>query len=649
MSSPVTSFPNLVMPAQTAVPETVSVPAAPPEMLELPAGTVLPGVIKPSEIPSVPPVLTVTLPDGQEIDFPVRTPHALSAETAVSIKIMPQEIKDILSIKIHHSAPLPDIKKAAEALETATPKETAVITPQTRPITTEALVLRSVPEQIARLMPDLVSPEQPVLPGGTKLSVEIMPEQNALPVLGKPQVLPGTPSVQNAPLPAKPVEETIKIIELPKDNTAAPSVQETKPAAGTQPPRAIPLPSATVPPSPAARPLSAAPVLPGMPQMPEAQPKPVPEALTVYADIAEPLAGKTDILPQAKTAVLTEQLKNEMLQTVREIFKSPEKTGQPASIPAEGKDTNLQSVPQGPSKTEQTFPSGTAVKGVVFAPAKESPVMIATGSGVLALADKVQLPHLMPVLVKLPPVSFFSQPLLLEQEPLPAFKNTWTVLAHALETLQQTDAAAFEAVKNILPRTGNKLPALMLSFMNAAAQGTPFAAWFGETNAAILKGMGEKGETLLRRLEKEFSASPKKATDGQNSWKGWDIPLLSGSVVEPVSLFLQRPPEDMDKPVSRKMTTGNGVRFVLDLNLTRLGKMQMEGLAHRRERIFELTIRHKDDVPSFFDAKVHSLFTETLSALNYAGTIQVKKTDDFILFMPEETPDGKSSRRGVLV
>lgn len=655
MSSPVTPFPNLVMPAQTAVPETVSVPAAPPEMLSLPAGTVLPGVLTPSEVPAAPPVLTVTLPDGREIEFPVRTPHAPAASTAVSIKIMPQEIKDLLSLRIHNSAPLPDIKKAAEALETAAPKEMAVIAPHSRPITAEAIVLRSVPEQIARLMPDLISPEQPVLPGGAKIPVEIIPEENVLPVLGKaepPQTM--AESIQKAPLPVPPAEETIKIIELPKDGTV-PAVQETKPAPGIQPSPAAPPPSATVlpgqpapiPPRPASVP--AAPVLPDIVQTPEVPAKPVTEALTVYADIAEPLTGKTDILPQAKTTVLTEQLKNEMLRTVREIFKSPEKTDRAAPVPAEGKDKNPQSVLQTPPKTPAPSPASDTVKGVIFAPGKESPVLIATGSGVLALADKVQLPHLTPVLVKLPPAPVFSQPLLLEQEPLPAFKNTWTVLAHALETLRQTDAAAFEAVKNILPQTGNKLPALMLSFMNAAAQGTPFAAWFGEANTAALKGMGEKGETLLRRLEKEFSASPKKATDGQNSWKGWDIPLLSGSVVEPVSLFLQRPPEDMDRPVNQKMTTGNGVRFVLDLNLSKLGKMQMEGLAHRRERIFELTIRHRDDLPSAFDAKVHFLFTETLSALNYAGTIQVKKTDDFIVFTPEETPDGKTSGRGVLV
>lgn len=654
MSSPVTPFPNLVMPAQTAVPETVSVPAAPPEMLELPAGTILPGVLKPAGIPAAPPVLAVTLPDGREIEFPVKTPHASSAAVPVSIKIMPQEIKDLITIKIHHSAPLPDIKKAAKALETAAPKETAVITPQARPTAAEAVVLRSVPEQIARLMPDLISPEQPVLPGGTKLSVEIMPEQNALPVFGRPQAPAAeTAAVENNALPPPPADETVKIIELPKDKPASSAGPEIKPVPGTPPSPAVSQPAGAAPrpvyPIPASPVPGGGTILPDMPQPPEIPAKPVREALNTYADTGEPPGAKTDVTVQTKTTVLTEQLKNEMLQTVRDIFKPSGQTDKTAPVPADGQNTPPPSDSQTPQKTEQPFAAGSTIKGIVFAPEKEAPVLIATKAGVLALADKVRLPHLTPVLIRLPETPAFSRPLLLEQEPLPAFKNTWTVLTHALETLRQTDETAFNTVKNILPQTGNKLPALMLSFMNAAAQGTPFAAWFGETNAAALKNMGEKGETLLRRLEKEFSASAKKATDGRNSWKGWDIPLLSGSVVEPVSLFLQRPPEETDKPVSRKMTTGNGVRFVLDLNLSKLGKMQMEGLAHRRERIFELTIRHKNDLPSFFDSKVHFLFTETLSALNYAGTLQVKKTDDFISFMPEETPDGKSFGRGVLV
>lgn len=82
-------------------------------------------------------------------------------------------------------------------------------------------------------------------------------------------------------------------------------------------------------------------------------------------------------------------------------------------------------------------------------------------------------------------------------------------MTNALDTLKQTDQAAYEAVKNILPQTGNKLPALMLSFMRAAAQGVSLTSFIGEANVSALRAT-ERGERLLKRLEKEFSASPKK-------------------------------------------------------------------------------------------------------------------------------------------
>ena len=146
-------------------------------------------------------------------------------------------------------------------------------------------------------------------------------------------------------------------------------------------------------------------------------------------------------------------------------------------------------------------------------------MMVATKVGVLAVDAKILLPPLTPVSLQITDI----QPpgaTLIEKDPLPSFRTSWTILAHALETLEQTDAAAAEAVKRILPQAGNRLPALMMSYVQAAVQGQSFASWLGEANVAALRKTGTKGENILRRLEKEFSASGKKATDGRTSWRG---------------------------------------------------------------------------------------------------------------------------------
>ena len=86
---------------------------------------------------------------------------------------------------------------------------------------------------------------------------------------------------------------------------------------------------------------------------------------------------------------------------------------------------------------------------------------------------------------------------------------------------------------------------------------------------------------------------------------------------------------------------------MLDLNLTKLGKLQMEGLARRTEQRFDLIVRHQNDLPSFFDDDIQRIFIQTLSALNYTGTVKVDRTDDFISFTAEE--ENNDIKRGVLV
>ena len=79
------------------------------------------------------------------------------------------------------------------------------------------------------------------------------------------------------------------------------------------------------------------------------------------------------------------------------------------------------------------------------------------------------------------------------------------------------------------------------------------------------------------------------------------------------------------------------MRFVVDLSLSRLGKIQLEGLAHRQNRTFSLTIRTQNVLPDGAEAHIKFLFTQTLSALSYAGGVQVRQTNDFIDFAPLET------------
>lgn len=607
MSSSVTPPPSFAVPAPPQQTATIMLTSPPPELKEFPVGTTLQGTIIPPETSADIPVLTIALPNNEQISVPLKIAHVPTSPVAVTLRILPPEIKDTLSLHLqqHMSIqPLP-----AEITEQIKPIPGDIIN-ESKPF--EAFLLKNVPTSMQDALPQSVLSND--LPAGTKIMFQIVPEQTPPP--------------------------TLSSAAIPPDGITAPSVlpsQETAPA---------------------------------VPAFPMEVP---PPAQNVEKNRSDQLNVKNDTLLQNRTT----QTKAEMAETLIKAVKpvpgqentetftpkmlsplDPQASARPQDIPtavpslpdASGSE---KAVPSSPATDQASTPQfaelrpNTLLQGTIQNSLANEPTLITTKIGLLALDRKVQLPALTPVTIKILDIELPAQTLL-EKNPLPTFKTPWTVMNHALESLKQTDQASYEAVKRILPQAGNKLPALMLSYMNAAVNGESFQAWIGQANIAALKKLGGGGETILKRLEREFTSSAKKATDGQSSWKNWDIPMLSGSVVEPVSLFLQKPPHDYEAHSGKPASASTGVRFVLELNLTRLGRMQMDGLSYRDRRIFDLTIKHQKTMPDEFEPTIRSLFASVLDALNYAGTLRVNRTNEFIDFRPEDENEN-TLKRGVLV
>ena len=622
MSSPTVSLQNSGFAAQTAATvAVVSVPDAPPEMMKLPVGSVLPAVLIPAETPSELPIMQMSLPDGTELTTQIKTNHLLRVPTPVSIKILPFDAKKTMTVRIHFSAPLPDVKKAIKDLPSALKAEDVVsAASHKRTIPVRAFVLHSVPEQITALMNELEGPAEqdlPPLKPNQAVRLELSPrseqttavpaEQSAVftpqptqqPVLSALQTTatPQPSETQTAFPPADTVSPQTPVLPAEIQQTLAATVKEKVPFP-ILPKTTAPIQISDV----------SSPVLPAFTLTTEAEASSPP---SVQQNDAPPVVLAQPASVQTETVSVLPALQNDLPAHESASLPLTEQTQAP--------------LPQPPEKTAEDIPARIPLKGVVFDFKERSAPLVITKAGVLALEEKIQLPHLTPVNVQIteiiePPVFTLAA-----HTDRPVFQS----IEETLNLMQKTDSAAFESLKNVLPQIGNKLPAQILSFINTVSQNVPAASFIGETNIAALQNLGEKGQALLKGIEKDFAASPKKVSDGRSAWKGWTIPFLSGTVVEPVSLYLQKPQEDGHR---QKGTAAkpNAVRFILDLNLTQLGKLQMDGLAHRNERRFDLIVRHQNDLPSSFDDKIHFIFTQTLSALNYTGTIKIDHTDQFI-------------------
>ena len=612
MSSPTVSLQNSGLAAQTAsAVAVVSVPDAPPEMMELPAGSVLPAVLIPAETPAELPVMQLTLPDGNQLETQIKTNHPLRVPTPVSIKILPFDAKKTMSVRVHFSAPLPDVKKAVRDLPEALKSQDVVSAAvHKRAIPVRAFVLHSVPEQITALMNEMESPAEqdlPVLKPNQAVRLELSPQRETAPIQTEQQTVLAPPQAESSAVSAPQSAETLQ----PAFSSTAPVLTEAPqtPDAAVQESISSPVLQQ------ASQPLQAAETV----ELTASPFSPAPERIQTPSPV-QTNGVPADVREQTTPAVQTETKPPVTpLPDASPARESP--PPHPDRLPAEQANAPL---PQ-TEKTENV-PERIPLKGVVFDLKERSAPLVVTKAGVLALEEKIQFPHLTPVSVKITEIAEPDSFIPTIRSEAPAFQG----IEETLTLLQKSAPETFEAFKDILPQAGNKLPAQIAAFINAVSQNAPVSSFIGEANVAAIQNLGEKGHSLLKSLEKDFAASPKKASDGRSAWKGWSVPFLSGAIVEPVSLYLQKPQEDghQRKGAAAKP---DAVRFVLDLNLSRLGKLQMDGLAHRNERRFDLIVRHQNDLPASFDEKIRFIFTQTLTALNYTGTVKVDHTDQFIV------------------
>ena len=595
--------PPPVLPATGASAAPVVLEYPPAQLAALPAGTMVTALIMPATTPADPPVISFSLPDGDTVVVETHLPQPVLRPTTLTFKIDATENGTVV-LKPAGNFKQPDVstKQTQNAPQPMTETTEPVRITQTgavvlkEPLISSAFVLKRTPPAVLEQIPDFAL-EDP-LPTGARAVLRIT------------TVLPSANAPDAAPTETFPVPEGIVFSKEPASAATVADAYDLSAGNKVAPPlHKTPEPQMTVTgtaeKAPAQKPTTVQPVETeqNVPQHPAPTPENVP-----------PPENDAIIKPSATAAVTEEPVKKQNDPPAPTTVKQPP-SSETEKAPSFSKSAFLQETP-----AEKT------VNGILFRETENEPAVIVTKSGVFALDTKLRLPDLSAVTLKIDSLSIAQT----GQEEQNARPTVWQIMSNALETLKETDEGAYTALKTVLPQIGDKLPALMLSYMQTAVNGGDVASWLGDATVQALKASGPRGEAILKNLEKEFSNGPKKASDGKNGWRGYDIPMFSGNAIEPVSLYLQQTPYTEGGNGKTRRTTGNTVRFVLDLTLTRLGRLQLEGLATRSTRTFNLNIRHSAPLPDEFEQTVRSLFAKTLDAVDYAGTLAVKETDDFL-------------------
>ncbi len=205
-----------------------------------------------------------------------------------------------------------------------------------------------------------------------------------------------------------------------------------------------------------------------------------------------------------------------------------------------------------------------------------------------------------------------------------ALGHAWPALEEALVVLSEP-ATGSPGVPQGVPQPGPRLTSGLLFFM-AALSGGDLGRWLGAEALQTLRGTGR--ESLVGRLSRDLAQMGRMAegtTGTTGDWRVLPIPLWDGDHVRQLRLFLRQ--QDERKDGKQKERSNNRTRFVLELEMSRMGEMQLDGLV--RDKRFDLVMRTRAALPVAMQRDIQKIFEDASQAAGYSGQLGFQASADW--------------------
>ena len=262
---------------------------------------------------------------------------------------------------------------------------------------------------------------------------------------------------------------------------------------------------------------------------------------------------------------------------------------------------------------------GQTLTGTVAGMTVSNQPMVHTPAGVLAFATRTLLPQGGTVTFQVteepvPPPAPETAPLRGVPEGL-VFSRGWPTLDEALVALNDANAVLAQHLVNaIIPRPDAHLAANILFFL-AALRGGDIRGWLGDGPGRLLQRVRPD---VMARLKDEFGRLARLAEDpGPGDWRIALIPVHHGAQIERIRLFLRRHGEDEEEDTGGR----RGTRFVIDVELERFGRLQLDGLVRARNKRLDLIVRTASPLPPQMHDDIRRIFRDATELTGIKGGV----------------------------
>ena len=181
--------------------------------------------------------------------------------------------------------------------------------------------------------------------------------------------------------------------------------------------------------------------------------------------------------------------------------------------------------------------------------------------------------------------------------------RTWPVLEEAIDTLRDSNSQlALNFINTSLPKPNGAFAANIMRFILGIRSGE-LSNLMADASLRLL--MQDKPD-LARRLRDDFRILGRMSEEPvSGDWRALPIPIANGHEIEQIRLLMRRVHAN---EVDEENRTGPGIRFVVEVDLTRMGKLQLDGLVHETTKHFDLVIRSNTPIAHAMQNDIREIF-----------------------------------------
>ena len=197
---------------------------------------------------------------------------------------------------------------------------------------------------------------------------------------------------------------------------------------------------------------------------------------------------------------------------------------------------------------------------------------------------------------------------------LSAFPN-WSNLEELLDKLNYSEKTSTqkEFLENIISKPGKNLTASLAYFISAVRTGKA-ANW---TGTLFNEQAFSNRERFSEQLQDDFNFMQKASEPSDTGWRGFFLPLLDENHLSIIQFFLRN--ENNRKHQAKIKKDNDAVQFLLEVNLTTIGTMQIEGRIKNKE--LDLIIRTRKFLKGPLKQGIERVFVKTLSTSELVGKL----------------------------